>query len=62
MDDPASKLAKAQHVISAMQAERVRLQHELKMVRLENTRLRRAVMSLQRQAMTQTREKEAAHA
>lgn len=50
MDSDALRLARAQHVISAMQAERVRREHELRMARLENTRLRRAVVALRRQA------------
>jgi hypothetical protein len=58
MESDALRLAKAQHVISAMQAERARLQYELKQARLENTRLHRAVVALQRQA--HTREKEVA--
>jgi hypothetical protein len=55
MESDALRLAKAQHVISAMQADRVRLEHELKMARLEVTRLRRAVVSLQRH-QSKTRE------
>jgi hypothetical protein len=49
MESDALRLAKARHVISAMQADKVRLEHALKLARLENTRLRRAVVSLQRQ-------------
>ena len=58
MDDSASKLAKALRVIETERAERARLAHELKMVRLDNTRLRHAVVALQRQHAR----KEAAHA
>jgi len=60
MDDTALKLLRAQHLIEAANRERFRLEHELKQARLEVTRLRRAVVSLQRQ---QTKEREGqAHA
>ena len=55
MDDPQLKLTKANAVIGAERALRVKAEHELRMARLELTRLRRAVVALQRQA--QTREK-----
>ena len=44
-DDTGLRLAKALH---AIKAERVRLGHELKLARLEITRLRHAVVTLRR--------------
>ena len=48
MDDPLLRLRKAEHVISAERAMRSKAEHELRTARLENTRLKRAVVSLQR--------------
>lgn len=50
MDDPKLKLLAARRVIEAERALRYKAEHELKQARLEVTRLRRAVVSLQRQA------------
>ena len=52
MDSDALRLAKAQAVIGAERALRSKAEHELRVARLENTRLRRAVVALQRQAQT----------
>jgi hypothetical protein len=56
MDSDALRLAKAQQVISAGRAMRGKAEHELRLARLEVTRLRRAVVSLQRQAQARERE------
>ena len=46
IDSDALKLLQARRVIAAQQAERVRLETELRTARLENTQLKRAVVGL----------------
>lgn len=60
MDDPQLKLTKANAVIGAERALRVKAEHELRMARLELTRLRRAVVALQRPAPTREKNDAAA--
>ena len=48
MDGDSLRLAKAQHVIAAERALRAKAEHDLRLARIEITRLRRAVVSLQR--------------
>ena len=49
MDDPSLKLLQARRVIAAERALRSKAEHEMRQLRMENIRLRRAVISLQRQ-------------
>jgi hypothetical protein len=49
MDDPALKLRQAKDTMVSMQRERVRLEQQVRKLTLENTRLRRTVVALQRQ-------------
>ena len=48
MDSDALRLIKAQHLIAAERALRSKAEHEMRQLRMENIRLRRAVISLQR--------------
>jgi hypothetical protein len=50
MESDALKLRSAQHRLDAAQRERVRLEQIVRKITLENTRLRHAVVSLQRKA------------
>jgi hypothetical protein len=61
MESDALKLLQARRVIDAMRGERTRLEHELKMARMDVTRLRRAVVTLQR-VVNDIRNKESADA
>jgi hypothetical protein len=49
MGDIALRLAKVRAIIAALWSDKTRLEHELRMARMDNTRLRRAVVGLQRQ-------------
>ena len=62
MDDFALRLLQARRVIAAQQAERVRLEQQVRKLTLDLTRAKHIIVGLQRQAQKQPKPRETANA